>query len=200
MKILKWLLIAGGILCLVYIGVSLWAFSVFSNSFDEFHSKEELIDNYKNKEKEIYEVKKYISTIVPADKSVEIEFDGNRKFFIFHLGGNGNYDSNWDLGVDTKKTDTLLQKLGWTRETLTILKVKLDNANCISVASGNPCNIGWQRSGMGKYSYNIFDTPIPDSLAKTYNDSCQYILYNNKLALEYGGGAIGPQCFPNNGR
>lgn len=200
MKILKWSLIAGAIGILIYIGVSLWTFTVYSNSLDEFHTKQELIDNYKVKEKEIYEVKKYITAIVPPNKAVHIEFDGNRKFFIFHLVDNGIYDSNWDLKINSKKADTLLQKLGWTRETLIILKDKLHKANCISVASGNPCNIGWQRSGMGKYFYNIFDTPISDRLMKIYNDSCQYIIYNNKLVLEYGGGAIGPQCFPNNGR
>jgi hypothetical protein len=49
---------------------------------------------------------------------------------------------------------------------------------------------------MGKYYYNIFDRPIPDSLKAEYNDSCTYILYNDKVVLEYGGGAVGPQCFP----
>jgi hypothetical protein len=181
-KILKWLLIAGGVGCLIYIGVFLWAFTVYSNSFlGEFHSKQELIDNYNVKEKEINDVKKYITTIVPFNKAVDIEFDGNRKLSIFHLIDNGTFDSNWDLKISSKKTDTLLKKLGWTKATLSTLKGKLNRANCISVKSGDPCIIGWQRSGMGKYFYNIFDIPISDSLRKTYNDSCLYISITIKL-------------------
>ncbi len=36
-----------------------------------------------------------------------------------------------------------------------------------------------------------------NKLKKNYNDSCTYILLNNKLVLEYGRGAIGSQCFYN---
>ena len=74
----------------------------------------------------------------------------------------------------------------------------MDKADCIQIESGEPTKIGWQRSGMGMFSYNVFDKPIPDSLKKQYNDSCTYIFYNKKLVLEYGGGAVGSQCFPKN--
>ena len=77
------------------------------------------------------------------------------------------------------------------------LKDKLDKANCIGVTSGEPCNISFQRSGMGMYSFNVFDKPIPEREKAQYNDSCTYILANDKLVLEYGGGAIGSQCFYN---
>ena len=36
----------------------------------------------------------------------------------------------------------------------------------------------------------------PETDRSVFNDSCQYILVDKSLALEYGGGAIGPQCFP----
>lgn len=75
---------------------------------------------------------------------------------------------------------------------------ELDKANCIEIENGEPTTIGWQRSGMGMYSYVLFEKPIADSLKKQYNDSCTYILYNDRLVLEYGGGAFGPQCFPQN--
>lgn len=35
------------------------------------------------------------------------------------------------------------------------------------------------------------------SLKSNYNDSFTYILYNDKVILEYGGGAVELQCFPN---
>jgi hypothetical protein len=195
-KIIKWTLIILGVGVLTWLGFWFYAMAVFSGTFDKSYSTQDLIDNYNKKTEKIWQVKDYINKIVPQNKSVDIEFDGNHKFFIFHVVDNGYYDSNWDLKLSSQKTDTLLQKLGWTKETLKLLKEKLDNANCISVESGEPCKIGFQRSGMGKYFYDLFNKPIPDSLKSMYNDSCTYILYNDSVVLEYGGGAIGPQCFP----
>ncbi|MGB4772690.1 MAG: hypothetical protein WBP58_14580 [Chitinophagaceae bacterium] len=196
-KTVKWILIVIGSGLFLYIGFFVYSILTFSFYDDgEFYSKQDLIDNYNQKAQQIEELRVYINKIVPANKSVDIEFDGNRRLDIFHVVENGNYDSNWDLKINSKKVDTLLSKLGWTHQALTTLKEKLDAANCISVKNGDPCNIGFKRSGMGKYYYNLFDKSIPDSLKSKYNDSCTYILYVDKVVLEYGGGAIGPQCFP----
>lgn len=195
-KTLKWILIIIGSGLALYFGYIFYVFSTFSFDDGKYYSKQDLIDNYNQKSSQIVDLKSYINKIVPANKSVDIDFDGSKEFFIFHLVDNGNYNSNWNLKVNSTTTDTLLTKLNWTKETLNILKQKLDAANCISVKSGEPCNIGFQRSGMGKYFYNIFERPIPDSLKSKYNDSCTYILYSDNVVLEYGGGAIGPQCFP----
>jgi len=197
-KTLKWIIIIIGGGLILFFGYFFYVFSTFSFHDGKHYSKQDLIDNYNQKNRQIADLKTYVNKIVPANKSVDIEFDGSKKFFIFHVVDNGSYDSNWDLKLNSTKTDTLLTKLNWTKETLKTLKEKLDAANCISVKSGEPCNIGFQRSGMGKYYYNIFDNPISDSLKDKYNDSCTYILYTDKVALEYGGGAIGPQCFPKN--
>src|SRR6185436_642280 len=106
------------------------------------------------------------------------------------------YDTNWSLSVNSEKTAQLLNKLGWTTETLKMLKRKLDQANCISINSEEPVTIGYQRSGMGKYFYKLYDQPLSESKKKEYNDGCQYIYFQDNVVLEYGGGAIGPQCFP----
>ena len=103
----------------------------------------------------------------------------------------------WDLKTDNPRMDSIINPLGWTRETLKTIKQKLDEADCIQIESGEPTKIGFKRSGMGIYSFNVFDKPIPENLRKKYNDSCTYILVNDKLVLEYGGGAIGSQCFYN---
>jgi hypothetical protein len=195
-KILKWTLILVGIGILTYGSFWIYAIVSFVGGFDKSYTVQDLIENYNNKTKEITELKNYVNRIVPVGMSVDIEFDCNNKFVFFHVIDNGNYDRNWNLKLNTAKTDSLLQKLNWTKEILKTLKAKLDNANCVSVNSGDPCNIGFQRSDIGKYFYNLFDKPIGDSLKKNYNDSCTYILYNDSVVLEYGGGAIGPQCFP----
>ena len=196
-KTIKWILIIVGSGLLLYIGFFIYSILTFSFYDDgKFYSKQDLIDNYNQKSKQIADLKTYINKIVPASKSVNIEFDGNKRLAIFHVIDNGTYDSNLDLKISSKKVDTLFSKLGWTNQILLILKEKLDAANCISIKNGEPCNIGFQRSGMGKYYYNIFDQSLSDSLKSKYNDSCTYIFYKDKVVLEYGGGAIGPQCFP----
>jgi hypothetical protein len=195
-KKLKWILIAVCSGLLIFMGFVFFVFSAFSFDDGKYYSKQDLIDNYIAKTKQIIELSTYINSITPPNKQVDIEFEGNNRLFIFHVTENGSRDSNWDLKIKSAKVDTLLQKLHWTQQTLTTLKGKLDAANCISVKSGEPCNIGFQRSGMGKYYYNIFDKPIPDSLKSQYSASCTYIPYSAKVVLEYGGGAIGSQCFP----
>jgi hypothetical protein len=198
-KAIKWVIIIIGSGLLLY--VVLFIYTILAFGFiDEgkFYSKQDLINNYNQKTPQIAGLKTYINKIVPANGSVYIEFNGNNRLDIFHVFDKGSYDRNWNLAIESKKVDTLLIKLGWTRQTLTALKEKLDGANCISVKNGEPCNIGFQRSGMGKYYYNLFDKSIPDSLKSKFNDGCTYILYKDKVVLEYGGGAIGPQCFPTN--
>lgn len=160
-----------------------------------FYDKQDLIDNYEQRKTEITEVKSFIDSKLTTDTYIDIEFE-NDKIEIFHIKKDGKYSSNWNLDIDSKKTDSLLTVIGWTKNDLSVLEEKLNKANCISVASGNPTRIGWQRSGMGKFFYDIFNQNLTDSLINQYNGGCTYIYYKDNIVLEYGGGAIGSQCFP----
>ena len=175
--------------------IAVCAFGYYIGVFDKDYSKKDLIENYNLKSKEIIELRNYIKSITPANKSVVIEFDGNRRLVNFHVTVNDSADWNYDISINSTKTDSLLQKLGWSHETLSTLKNKLDNANCISVESGEPCTIGFQRSRMGMYFYKVFKQVPNDSLKKEYNDGCTYIYYKDNIVLEYAGGAFGRQCF-----
>lgn len=195
-NILKAILILFGIGLLCFVGYIVMIISAFGG-FNKDYSVTELKETFEAKKTEIYEVRNYVNIMTPSNKLVHIEFDDNNTLEIFHIKVDDKFESNWDVKIKSGKADTLLQKLGWTVETLKILKNKLDKANCIGVTSGEPSNISFQRSGMGMYSFNIFNKPIPDNLKASYNDSCMYIMVNDKLVLEYGGGAIGSQCFYN---
>ena len=195
-NILKVILILCGIGFVCFVGWIVTIMYAFGG-FDNDYSVTELKENFEAKKTEIYEVKKYVNQSISPNKLVHIEFDDNNTLGIFHVKVDDNFESNWNVKIKSGKADTLLRKLGWTTETLKTLKDKLDKANCIGVTSGEPCNISFQRSGMGMYSFNLFGKPIPDSLKTSYNDSCTYIMVNDRLVLEYGGGAIGSQCFPN---
>lgn len=192
----KILLIILGILVLTFGGLYLFIHIAFDGIFTgPFYTKQDLIANYEQRESEVIDVKYFIDSKISSDTYIDVEFD-NGDLRIFHVMKNGTYDSNWDLDIYSKKTDSLLYVIGWTKNDLITLKRKLDKANCISVASGNPTRIGWQRSGMGKFFYDIFNQNLNDSLISQYNGGCIHIYYKDNIVLEYGGGAIGPQCFP----
>lgn len=203
-KLFKAILIIIGLACLYPIGYLIYVFYAMG-LFDKDYSVSELKNSFEKNKTEIYELKKYYMEIVPKNRFIEIEFKDDNTLFRFGIkaldstAGNPNVPMflEWDLKTNSERMDSILKLLGWTKETLKILKEKLDNANCIQIESGEPTKIGFQRSGMSMYSFNIFEKPISDSLKNYYNDSCTYIQVNKKLVLEYGGGAVGANCFYN---
>lgn len=198
--------IAYAILILLGIGVTIYiGFGILVayalGCFDKDYSVTELKENFDRHKIEIYELRDYYRKIVPENLFIEIEFKNDS--IINRFGTQQLNNSNkaiyleWDLNINSEKTDSIITPLGWDRKTLRQIKEKLDKANCIGIESGEPTNIKFQRSGLGMYSFNLFDHPIHDSLKHHYNDSCRYILASDILVLEYGGGAVGSQCFYN---
>jgi hypothetical protein len=179
----------------VFLGIYMLAiYLLFGDLIDESVSKEDLIENYELKKNEIQEIKKFIDSKIPSKTYLSIEFKNNQ-IEILHLKKNDIYENNWNIPINSKKIDSILSEIGWTKTDLKNLKHKLHNANCISVSSGSPLTIGWQRSGMGKYFYKIFDQNLNDSIKALYDEGCNYDYYKDNIVLEYGGGAFGRQCF-----
>jgi len=217
-KVIKWTFIGLGLFIVLFIGY--WIVLFYNSGLLQSSSKQELIGNYNKKEKQILELKSYFNSIVPNGYTVYIEFESKRSidFSVYEIGkrtsqhGNFGLFQQWDINPydyeespnrdtseyspETNSLKLVKQRLSWNDDTFRTIKEKLDNANCISISNGEPTEVGFARSGMGKYSYTIFTNSVPDSLKNQYNDSCTYILYSNRVALEYGGGAIGSQCFP----
>jgi len=197
---------------LIIVGIYKLTHDPFDFDDLEYSSKKELVENYELKQKEITELYNYAKSITENGKIyVDIEFKNDKNIEIFRVEMDSLdiekiKDSNsvqpiyytnsyYDLKVKSKTVDTLLNKLNWTRETLKMLKTKLDAANCTSVNSGEPMTIGFKRNGLGMYYYKIFENALTDSLINRYNDGCAYIFYKDNVVLEYTGGAIGMQCF-----
>ena len=203
-NIIKGILILLGLGLVIFIGYIIFIAYVFGG-FDKDYSVTDLKDNFQKNKTEINQLKKYFNEIVPKNRFVEIEFENDYTLTRFGIKAldttegdpNGPLFLEWDLYLNTPRLDSIIKPMGWTRATLKVLKEKLDKANCIQIESGEPTKIGFKRSGMGMYSFNVFKNSIPDSLRSNYNDSCTFILVNDKLVLEYGGGAIGGQCFYN---
>lgn len=169
-------------------------------------SKKELISNIDSNFDKIKLLKTSYLKLVPKDYIVSIEFNPADKIAstkesidlaIEHKYNNQtDYKKEWNLEYNSKVLAEMLKPLGWTTETLTIIKKLLAEANCVSIENGDITTIGFARSGMGKYSFKLFDNDLSSDQIKQYNDGRTYIYYKNNIVLEYGGGAIGPQGFP----
>lgn len=189
--------------------IGIFSISFFSlGCFDSgpMYDKQDLIDNYEQNKNEILEVKNFIESKISSDNYIDIELQniegglmdeilGRNKLQYFHIEADDKYENNWNVDIDSKKTDTLLAKINWTRDDLRILRTKLKKANCISISNNKPITIGWQRSGMGKYFYRIFNFTPNDSIKNRFNNGCTQSYYKDNVVLEFGGGAFGIQCF-----
>ena len=213
-------IIAVGLSILIYLLRGVFAFIFFFMSMDS-SSKDDLVENYELNKTAIYELKTDYDRIVPDGFKIYIEFkdknsidlwvyektdSANKKMtclfqqwninpYDYELEPMTKYDSS-EYAPKTKDLDLVKEKLNWTENAFVEIKKILDNANCISIENGEPSEIGFARSGMGKYFYYIFHDPIPENEIEKWNDSCSYIYYEPKMVLGYAGGAIGAQCFP----
>jgi hypothetical protein len=183
-------------------------------------SKRELIRNYEDKRSEILRLKQEYQKYVPKHHIVEIEFEPESKILTVgeeitikvykiqrtvdksHVNKEIQRNDklkvvsqNWNLKPGSKTLEQVLISIGWTNETLIEIKQLLDNANCVSIENGEATTIGFARSGMGKYSYKIFEKSLTQKQKDEHNNGCEYIYYKDNVVLEYGGGAVGPQCF-----
>lgn len=172
-------------------------------------SKIESIENLKKNEENIKSLMREYSELVPNGIYVSIEF--NPKDIVLsmdesidlriHSNEKSNNDGiqidfqEWNLPFDSKILEEQIEKIGWDNNTILKIKKLLDKANCISISNGEISTIGYARSGMGKYSYKFFKNDLDKNEQKKYNDGCTYIFYERNIVLEYGGGAIGSQCF-----
>lgn len=196
-KILKILLVIFGVFILIIGGFLLFLHIAFDGIFTgPSYDKKDLIKNYEKRTEEILDVKNYFKSILPGGANVTIEFDNDNELGIFHVKVDSIYQNNWNLKIKSTKVDSLLTDLNWSTQELKILKEKLDKANCISIGGKEPVVIGWQRSGMGMFSYVIFDQNLNKDKIEDYNDGCTNVFYKENIVLQYGGGAIGMQCFP----
>jgi len=171
-------------------------------------SKKQLIRNIDTNYQNIWHLKVLYDSLVPKGLRVYVEFKPKEVFFykgesidlwcsaIDSAGNNKSVFQEWSLELTSPKLDSLLKIVGWQRSAIVMIKKALQKANCISITNGEPSEIGFARSGMGKYFYSLFSTALTLKHIAEYNDKCTYIYYKRNIVLQYGGGAVGSQCFP----
>ncbi len=171
-------------------------------------SRKEAIENYETHIQDITNLKNEFTKAVPkgyiVSLSIELDNDPLRTILGIDLmiskkAKNGELeliDGEFDMEYGSERLDQLLQILKWDPMTFSNFRNLMQMANCCSIENGNPIEVGFTRSGLGKYSYLIFPTDILSvPQIKEYNDGCQYKYYKKNVVLKYEGGMAGPQCF-----
>jgi hypothetical protein len=167
-------------------------------------SKAEMITNFEKKKEQILLLRDEYPKLVPQNYRIYVEFNPADKVFQvpasidLHIYGKSEEKEpgGWNLEYGSQNLKTALEYIGWDERTLQKIEKMLNNAGCVSIQNGTTCEIGFARSGMGKYSYLVFNDKLTKDELEEHNDGCNYIYYKDNIVLEYGGGAVGPQCFP----
>ncbi|MEB0262093.1 MULTISPECIES: hypothetical protein [unclassified Mucilaginibacter] len=170
-------------------------------------SKKELIANIDSNYGNIYTLKSEYTKLVPKNFNVRIEFnpannivstkeDIDIMILEVQKDGNRQVTQDWNLTYNSPKLNKMLALLKWNLETLKTIKKLLTNAKCVSIENDEITTVGFARSGMGKYSYLIFDNDLSPKQIKAYTDGCGNIFYKQNIVLLFEGGAVGTQCFP----
>lgn len=169
-------------------------------------SKKDMIANIDTNIQKINILKNKFLKLVPKDYIVSIEFNPANNILstnesidlrIQALNNKENaINQEWNLENNSVKLTEMIKSIGWTTETLVIIKKLLNEAKCVSIENGEITTIGFARSGMGKYYFKLFPNDLNSEQQKQYNGGCTYIYYKNNIVLEYGGGAVGNNCFP----
>ncbi len=170
--------------------------SLLNFPFREPYSIREITDNFESNKIEIENTIKYYNSILPANTSVNIEFN-NGSVEIFHLYRNGEVSNFWKSSKIGIPLDSLLNELNWTSNELTTLNKKLLKSNAISISGGpKRIEIGWIRRGIGIYFYQLHADNLSSKEIEEINGVCSSIFYADNIVFTYGSGAIGSMCFP----
>lgn len=184
--------------------------AIMLNVYDlPFTSRREAIANYEEHVEDIEALQTAFFKAVPKDYVVEMMIDidqddvlkpvRNVSLMISKKDKTGKLqlvDGEFDLEYDSDRLSELLSILKWDMLTFSDFRYLMQMANCFTITNANPVEIGFKRSGLGKYSYLIFPTDILTvPQIKEYNDGCKYKYYKKNIVIQYEGGMAGPQCF-----
>lgn len=183
------------------------------------NSIEGMKKNIDEKSIEITELKNYFNTIVPENFVVRIQYNSsnNVDLFVYEPTTDSTKRQKlfgqWKVNLDNYKETTqteyekeypgktnslelVMNKLNWSRETITKLYDKLEKANCIGICNRNPVEIEYGYSGMALLSFLVFDENLTVEQQEVYSDDCKNMFYKENIVLSYQSGATGSLCTP----
>ena len=94
-----------------------------------------------------------------------------------------------NLEIGSPKLDSALTMLGWTNETIKLLRDKLFKTNCDWIRStqiyGDPIEMYPDQGGWSSYVYRIFSMPLSDSLIQIHGKPISNSEFGKRTVLEY---------------
>ena len=167
----------------------------FSGAFDVKYSSEELTRNFIEHEAEFAELETYIISILPKDREEQISFGiskGGRVDLSIYptiIDPANTIIGGGDLRIGSPELDSVLVILGWTNETVSILRDKLRKTNCDWIirrdGTDNIIDLYPYQNGWGWHSYYIFQKPIIDSLDHFYGRQITNSEFGKRVVLSY---------------
>lgn len=183
-----------GILCLGYLVLARF---VALGDVGPKHTREELQRHFVQHAHDFEELVSYFRAIAPQDGGRMIRFGSE---------GEGLVDLNtyrWDqpitnsnnglggdgLGLDSPELDSAMRELGWTKQDIVELEKKLVGTECRWIRTtevrGKPIEIYFGESGMGSFSYIVFEYALSDSLYERYGPALSETGFGKTVALHY---------------
>lgn len=182
--------------------------------------KEEIFQNFKEHEKEIYLVRGHFINMMPQDLLMYIRFQAD-DLVDFKLDQR-NYDdkASWNkshifdkhgqfhrFGIDKNSSELkeALKLINLTVTDLNKLKWHLDHVNCLSIANYRSIHsvpeseyiaIGFPTNDLYGLEYNIFWHNLDDKDITEIVKACDYKKINDMVLVKCTGPAFGSNCFP----
>jgi hypothetical protein len=182
--------------------------------------KEEIFQNFKEHEKEIYLVRGHFIGMMPQDLFLYIRFESD-DLINFKLDQR-NYDdkTSWNkskifdqygqfhrFGIDKNSAElrVALKLINLTVSDLDKLKWHLDHVNCNSIGNypaipsvpeSEYVAIGFPTGDLYGLEYDIFWHNLDDKDMREIVKACDYKKINDMVVVKYTGPAFGSDCFP----
>jgi len=173
----------------------LFSLSSFDGRFDKKYSRGELTENFHSREKEFADVVSYFRQHIPENFQYYLWFglsSKNRASITLRpmSGYVNNIIGGDDLKLNSLQIDSALKVLGWQKETVLQLQLKLAKTKCdwikLSPDLKNRIELYPNQKGWGNFSYDVFSFPIiGDSLRSIFGSPLASDPFGQTVILSY---------------
>lgn len=163
--------------------------------FDKEYTREEMARNFKDHKSDFLDLITFFKDNIPQQfgYSISIRQHGEKVSLYLIPGEIVTAEKKVigakDATVESRKLDSALNVLGWSRQTLTLLTYKLKKTNCNYISNreynNNIFDLAPDQEGWGSYSYIVLDRPIVDSLGTVFGEPLGKDSFAIRVVINY---------------
>jgi len=149
------------------------------------YSRQETIDNFKKREKEILTLADYFTTLKPNCNEIFFEPEGNRYTISiapadWAILPEHPYKAGSNMKINSVEMASFLKTLDWTTKTILTLKDMLNKANCKSISTHDDyLQLDFGSGDVCSFWYIISQEPFPDSVIEQHTKAGVTVLTKN---------------------